>query len=344
MLKFIFYEKKHLCFDDLLLYVIQITCKIFNIMVNTFDKLYTRIENKNSLLVKLKYYSLLRFTIRKLANILLPVYFNFTSENTKYRLTTNTENRTRVIVSLTSFPARINNIWLVIETILRQKTKPDMIILWLSKEQFSSLESLPKKLLKQRERGLVIEFVDDDLRSHKKYFYSFQRFPNDIVITVDDDIFYNSNILNELLTAYKKHPNCIICNLALKVRYDKKEILPYNNWELIRNETVPSSQLTPIGAGGILYPPNSMYKDIFNIETFKKYCFLADDIWLNIMSRLNKTSIVKTGYCSTYLPVLNKSNTTLTEINVTGGLNDKQINETRNYYISSYGLDPYNMN
>ena len=41
-----------------------------------------------------------------------------------------------VIVSLTTFPARISTVWITIETIFRQEVMPDRIVLWLAKEQF----------------------------------------------------------------------------------------------------------------------------------------------------------------------------------------------------------------
>jgi hypothetical protein len=310
-------------------------------MVNFFDRLYSKITNKNKHLQKIRFYSFQRFLIRKAANITLPLYFILTAQNRKHRLSDLRNHKKKVVVSLTSFPARINKLWLVVETILRQTYKPDMIILWLSKEQFSSIDSLPKRLLKQRGRGLSIELVTDDLRSHKKYFYSFQRYPNDIIITLDDDIFYNSKIIEYLVLTNKKYPDCIVCNFASIIRHKNQEILPYNEWNVIDEKFGPTKKLIPIGAGGILYPPNSMYKDVLNDTLFKKYCFFADDIWLNIMSRLNNTLIVKTDYFSYYLPVLYKFNTKLTTLNVLQGLNNEQLQKTRNYYISNHNVDPF---
>mgnify|MGYP000808865909 FL=1 len=95
----------------------------------------------------------------------------------------------KIIVSLTSFPKRIDTLWITVETLLRQSMKPDEIILWLAEEQFNGIDSLPKALLEQQKRGLTIRFCDD-LRSHKKYYYTMQEYPRDIVILVDDDMFY----------------------------------------------------------------------------------------------------------------------------------------------------------
>ena len=309
-------------------------------MVNLLDKLYS-LKPKYKLLEKLRLYSLLRFTIRSFSNLFLPIYFNLTYKNSKYRLASVEKYSNRVIVSLTSFPARINNIWLVIETILRQKNKPDMIILWLSKEQFSNLESLPIKLLKQRERGLLIKLVDDDLRSHKKYYYAFQKYPNDIIITVDDDVFYSPFLLTHLLELHKEYSSSIICNHATRVIVENEQILPYLKWKTVIGETGLTYEIMPIGVGGVLYPPKSLDKNVSNFELFKKMCFNADDIWLNVMARLNKTQSVKTNYSSNYLPVFNKQNQRLTDKNVYAGNNDNQLNNVRNYYIKNKKIDPF---
>ena len=139
-------------------------------MIDFFDSCYKLVQGeKYYVLRKIKFYSVLRFLIRILANFVIPIYCTFTANNKKYILTSQKHRDKRIIISLTSFPARIHRIWLVIESLLRQSYKPDMIILWLSKEQFGSIDSLPSNLLKLRERGLQIILKDSDLRSHKEY-------------------------------------------------------------------------------------------------------------------------------------------------------------------------------
>ena len=53
----------------------------------------------------------------------------------------------KVIVSFTSYPKRIGDVWLVAETLLRQSCKPDKVILWLADSQFpGGLADLPPRL------------------------------------------------------------------------------------------------------------------------------------------------------------------------------------------------------
>lgn len=303
--------------------------------------MFSLINNKSVLLTKLRFYSALRFVVKLTANIIIPLYFIFLKGKQRYALNRCKKSTNRIIVSLTSFPARINRVWLVIESLLHQKQKPDKIILWLSVEQFSSLNKLPKRLLKLQERGLEIRICENDLRSHKKYYYAFREFPNDYIITVDDDVFYNSNLLTNLLDAKNKFPNSICCNEASFVGISNGKIEPYCNWKNVMGEYISSYEIIPIGVGGILYPPKSLYKDVLKIELFKELCFSADDIWLNTMARLYGTQIVKTPYNSNYLPVMNSKNKTLYSINLHQGFNDIQLNKVRDYYKNNIGIDPY---
>ena len=75
-----------------------------------------------------------------------------------------------IIISLTSFPTRIKNVWMTCATLLNQDVDNVHVVLWLSKEQFPrGMADLPKKLIWLTDKGLDIRFVNDDLRPHKKY-------------------------------------------------------------------------------------------------------------------------------------------------------------------------------
>lgn len=312
-------------------------------MINFFDKLYNRNVEKNNILGRLRYYSLMRFVIRIAANLIIPIYFSLSRKNSQHKLI-ESKNNPKIIVSLTSFPVRINKIHLVIETILRQTNKPDKIILWLSRNQFVKLhKELPKSLTKLIDRGLEIRFVEGDIRSHKKYLYAMQEFSNDIIITIDDDVFYNTKILENLIKLNAAFPSCIICNHAHYIGKQGENVIQYSKWENVKIKTIPTNSILAIGVGGILYPPKCLYKDFNNIDLIMNLCPFADDIWLNVMENLNNTFIVKSSYNSMYLPVLNSKNITLNSKNINEEFNDKQIYKIRNYYIKNISRDPFNI-
>ena len=309
-------------------------------MVNFFDKLYSSIISKNVFFDKIRFYSLLRFLTRRMANTVLPLYFRLTANSPRYALHKTEKTNGRLIVSLTSFPARIDRLWLVIETLLRQTYKPDMVILWLSKEQFPQLETLPTSLLNLQKRGLQIELREGDLRSHKKYYYTLESYPNDIMVTVDDDVFYNSHLLAYLVESANAFPDAICCTNSKIITFAHNELLPYNQWNIKKKYLIPTYDTIPIGIGGVLYPVGALDRNVLDKDVFMNYCPNADDIWLKAMGLINHRKAVQTIYKAAYLPVLSKKNDTLCLTNSQGG-NDKQIQAIRAYLIQKFGQDPF---
>ncbi len=312
-----------------------------NKIVDIFDKLYTQVIDKNKFLAKIRFYSLQRFSIRVIVNLLIPLYFILTKNNNEAKPPNKKFHSPKLIVSLTTFPARISRVWIVIESLLRQTHKPDEIILWLSKDQFDSIDKLPKKLRKQQKNGLDIRLCSGDLKSHKKYYYTLQQYPEDFLITVDDDIIYHTTMIAELVELNKKYPRSICCHRASYIKTKNDKILPYLDWGVINSKQGPSYNIFQTSGGGTIYPPHSLHCEVLNDKVFKQNCFYADDVWLNIMSQLNGTTVVKADYNSVLLPVINFNNVKLSSINVTLGKNDKQLDDVRNYYIEKLGVDAF---
>ena len=235
----------------------------------------------------------IRFCIRVLANIYVRYFMPIRSRKTEITKDT-------IIISLTSFPARINNIWMNIATLLNQNVDNIHVILWLSVKQFDGEESLPKSLLKLKAKGLDIRFVDDDLRPHKKYYYTILAYPDNDFITVDDDILYRPDIISILIRCHIKFPQCIICNKAVIISKS-----PYSSWSYNRDFQKPLSNILPTGVGGVYYPAHIFDNSpLHNINGIKKTCLNADDIWLNFISRYKNRHIVQTGLGTELLSII----------------------------------------
>lgn len=308
-------------------------------MIDTLDKIYTSIIDRNKVLAKLRIYTVMRVFIRVFANMVLPVYFKLTRHNPSYCITPTQKDHGRIIVTLTSFPARISRLWLVIETMLRQTYKPDMLILWLSEKQFPTIGHVPSSLLNLRQRGLQIEIMPDDMRSHKKYCYSLNRYPEDILITVDDDVFYDTHLIERLMNEHVRYPSAVITNHAHRMTYSKDGHLnPYTEWD--RN-TLRDENLFVVGIGGNLYPPHSLHPLASDTELAYRLTPAGDDIWLNAMARLQGTPIIHTPYhfiCQ--IPVINLHNVDLFTSNIPTA-NDAQINNLVTYLKDKLGVNPF---
>jgi hypothetical protein len=211
----------------------------------------------------------------------------------EYGITTEKRNP-KIIVSLTSYPARIPRIHYTIISLLKQTIKPDEVILWLGYEQFPNRNNdLPEELLKLQNHGLTIKY-SKDIRSYKKLIPALHEYPDDIIVTADDDVFYPNNWLELLINSYNQDHTVIHCHRAHKITFTQNgDICSYNNWKgtIEYGETMKSYINFMTGVGGVLYPPHSLFKEILKEELFFKLAPTNDDIWFWAMAVMNETKI-----------------------------------------------------
>ena len=190
-----------------------------------------------------------------------------------------------IIVSLTSFPARIANVWMTIESLLCQSHKPKSIILWLSRDQFpNELSDLPVRLVKQQERGLVIRFVDGDIRSFKKFYYAFQEFKNSLVMTLDDDLLLPSYFMKSIYDCKLRQPESTIASFGFRFSWS-------NQTDYIAAETTTicpgdTGRNLFFGSGGGTLFDTKIAAKMDAIEKTRELCPTADDIYLNALVRI----------------------------------------------------------
>lgn len=111
----------------------------------------------------------------------------------------------KVVVTMTSWKGRISHLAKQIFIFFKTQTvKPDIFYLWLAEEEFPKKEeSLPENLL------LICEGLGVKIRWTEKNEFCFKRwhvYPehyNDLVISIDDDILFDANLIKEA----RKHIN-----------------------------------------------------------------------------------------------------------------------------------------
>lgn len=276
----------------------------------------------------------LRKLLRFIANSILPRYLK------KCNKVNSLKRNDNIIISLTSFPARIHEVWQVIECMKRQTLLPKKIILWLSQDQFPTRDSVPQSLWDREDDIFTIRFVNGDIRSHKKYYYVSKEYSDQLIFLIDDDIYYPTDILENVYKAYLLHPKAIVCNYGYLVKFDKLgRIQPYIQWKLMTKAS-SEDQLFFGSGGGTLFKPSELYFDLDKSNLAIKLAPLADDIWLNAMARLVKKPIILLSP-RLILPIHNKQNVTLSSDNVDNGRNDQQIKAVSNHYLEVLGVDPF---
>ena len=142
-----------------------------------------------------------------------------------------------------------------------------------------------------KSNGLIIKWCKN-IKSYNKLIPILREYPNDYIITADENIFYPKDWIKNMWIQYKKTPNTIIVSRAKKISFDEyNNMMYYNEWKFI-NEYSGSSFLNfPMGDGGVLYYPNSLSNLVFDEEYFLKLCPTGEDIWFWAMAMLNKTKI-----------------------------------------------------
>lgn len=198
---------------------------------------------------------------------------------------TTTEKRDqKIVVSLTSFPKRIDTVWLTIETLFHQSVKPDEIILWLAESQFNGIDSLPNSLLRMQKRGLTIRFCED-FRSHKKYYFALKEHPEDLVILADDDMFYPRDTIKNLMQLHERYPKDICCITAQVIDPEFTAVPSlWRNPRVDEHSWQHSDRLQAYTGSGTLIPPCALPQEVFDEEMFQKLCPYADDLWLTFMA------------------------------------------------------------
>ena len=194
------------------------------------------------------------------------------------------------IVSLTSIPSRFSTLHFVIKSILDQNTLPKKIVLWINENQ---KDSVPEKVKKMQSSLFEIRYSKLHC-SHKKLIHSLEAYPKDCIVTCDDDLIYRKDWLSKLYKEHIKHPKSIIGIKTSHVNFDEKNnSLPFKKW---RNQYITKKYeraYVPIGAWGILYPANSLYKEVVNIDKLMALAPKADDLWFKAMALLNNTRSIQ---------------------------------------------------
>jgi len=117
-----------------------------------------------------------------------------------------------------------------------------------------------------------------------------KEFPNDVIISADDDIYYQKNWLESLYCAYLKDKTNIYTRRACALHVKKDTIYITPHYANTNNKPSYNNQL--MGGAGTLYPPNCLHEDILNIEQIKNLIPTHDDIYFWAMAILKGTKIV----------------------------------------------------
>lgn len=201
----------------------------------------------------------------------------------------------KIIVSLTSFPAAIPYAVQAIRSVLEGTLLPDKLVLYLDTDKFPG-EVLPPELetLKAESSIFEVRFDPAEIRSYKKLIPALRDFPDDIIVTIDDDIRYHANLLRDLVAMHKRVPDAIIAHRVRRARLN----VPYCKWrkfhwyDFIFKKIHRSYLSMQTGVGGVLYPPHSLDEKMLDASLFMDLAPTVDDVWFWLAAVSHGTYVV----------------------------------------------------
>lgn len=238
------------------------------------------------------------------------------------------------VISLTSYPARVETLYQTLESIFQQTVKPEVIHLWLAESEFPG-EALPASLERLRKRGVRIDFVAENLRPYKKLYYALQKYPASKIITIDDDVIYPPNWFERMLKAHKRHPHDILCYRGHDLRtIEPNRLMEYNELKKKHSYGIDSSyELMPTGVSGVLYPPDSLHEEVLNKSLFMTLAPSADDVWFKCCALLNEIKSRRVLAQNVHFKMIEGSQTiSLYHYNVLLKKNDVQLKKAFDHF------------
>ena len=222
----------------------------------------------------------MKYLIRKLVlirNYAIFKQFDFLAKikNDKFR----TNPDANFVVSIASYPKRSHLLPAVFERLNKQTTVPKKWILVLSEEEWPNLQ-LPYYLKRLVNRGLEIIWVKNNTYAVKKLVPVIEKYPDQGIVTLDDDIIYDNRLLAGLLKKSSKENKAIIGYVGKSLLKRKEELSMYFREGKPADINTPSDQVYLIGWGGIYYPPYSLHKKVLDLKSIQSIVpGRGSDIW-----------------------------------------------------------------
>ena len=243
-----------------------------------------------------------------------------------------------VTVSLTTYSSRIFDVYLTIESISNQSVKPARVILWLDEDEFEKNE-LPSSLTRLQQRGLEIGFCPN-YKSYKKLLPTLELYPQDHIITIDDDVMYPPDFIERFISEFNKNPDVVLCNHAHDILIKGGVIQPYRNWDHGTDNLNISKRILPVGVGGVFYPRGTFDGQSMSYSLIEELAPSTDDLWFKCMALQNgfraRKLRTKVDFESNFIQIPGSQVVSLFQDNLGSHRNDKQLSSICEYFKLSF--------
>ena len=234
-----------------------------------------------------------------------------------------TMNKERIIVSMTTWPPRWRNAIEAMADLQHHTWLEGMedkvhLVLVLSREEFPQH---PEMLISSME-AMNVEIIWDEgnIKSHKKLMPTLEKYPDNPILVVDDDVARKNGWLTEFVREHEEHPEDIIYGYALSRVYVEDGNIVEDCGNCRHVFSTPGQISTDFkpsnGGGGTLYPAGTFTDPrFFDRELFMKLSPTSDETWQFAFAKIAGRTFRCLGRCNYPLPLLANQEVALWETN-----------------------------
>ena len=201
-------------------------------------------------------------------------------------------DKNTLIISMTSYPARINGVAAVWKTILDQTISRERYhcVLVLAEPEFPN-KKIPADLKQLVDNGdIELIWYPKNIKSHKKLMPTLKKYPDNAILVVDDDIKREKTWVELFMKDHEAHPNDIIAG-AYSYFFDEK--LELQRFTDAKGKNAGGKNHIPSLVLNFTRPANGCAGTLYPAHTFTDPRFFDE----NEMMRLSPTSDESWQFC-----------------------------------------------
>lgn len=194
----------------------------------------------------------------------------------------------KLIISLTSWPKRINMVAKTIVSLLQQNVDKSLyhIVLVLCDKEFPNKENdLPIDLITlYKNNYFEIIWTPTNTFSHKKLMPTLIKYSNNPILVCDEDILRPNDWLSYFIKDHKKYPTDILVGgCVFDIEFNNNIFNPIAKCYFDKNEfagKIIINRRPANGYGGVLYPVNTFLdKRFYDENLYMKLTPHSDESW-----------------------------------------------------------------
>ena len=203
----------------------------------------------------------------------------------------------KVVISMATMPCRKERISENIESILNQTYHFDILLINVDDNLNDDEYQWYNDFAKQDER-IIINKSEAKWRSCNKLLPALNMYPDDLIISIDDDIYYPKDVIKELIEQHKKTPEYIIAHEVQPILINDNKISYFNGLDVKLKQVEWGKYMSNCA----LYPPHSFDgTDLFNYDKMMYYTNgVHDELWFWFNSTLNKIKVIGLNFIRTF--------------------------------------------